>query len=375
VTQRDVLRLLDNATVISPLVTRCVADIEAQPVRWLWPGRIARGKVTMVAGHPGLGKSQVALDIAARVTAGGKWPVDGKQAGSGTAIILSGEDDAADTIRPRLEAAGADLTGCHIIEAAYDIGSEGKPRRRSFSLGKDIARLDAELSRIGNVRVIIIDPITAYLGKTDSHRNAEVRAVLAPLAELAARHGVAALAVSHLRKATDGDAVLQVTGSLAFVAAARGAYIVVRDADDPARRLLLPAKNNIGRDDLTGYAYRIETHWLPNDIETCRIAWEPELVTVTADEALAARGGADRGNPPKRNAAAQWLAAMLADGPVAVKILEEEAKEAGHSWATVRRAGDALEVTTERSGYGADGGWAWRLPDGDAAAPGTETEL
>lgn len=196
-----------------------------------------------------------------------------------------------------------------------------------------------------------------------------MRAVLAPLADLAAQHGVAVLAISHLRKSVAGDAVLQVTGSLAFAAAARAVYIVARDPDDPARRLLLPAKNNIG-DDRTGYAYHIEPVSLADGIGTCRIEWEPDAVTVTADEALAAR---ERGNnvQPKQSAAEEWLAGMLADGPVAVTELRREAEAAGYSWSTVRRANDALGVTTEKTGY--EGGWAWRLRMSSVA--GMEIEL
>jgi putative DNA primase/helicase len=370
VTQRDVLRLIGSTPVIAPLLTRCVSDIEARSVQWLWPRRIARGKLTMLAGHPGLGKSQLALCVAAIVTSGGLWPVDGTQAEQGSVLILSAEDDPGDTIRPRLEAAGADLTRCRVIEAAQDIGRDGKPRRRGFSLVDDISRLDAELQRLGDVALVIIDPVTAYLGTTDSHRNAEVRAVLTPLAELAAKYRVAVLAISHLRKSQAGDAVLQVTGSLAFAAAVRAVYIVARDPNDPLRRLLLPAKNNLG-DDRTGYAYRIEPVSLMGGIDTCRIVWEADAVTVTADEALAVR---DRGSvtvPPKRDAVAQWLAGILVDGPVAVNELRREAEAVGYSWATVRRAHQALGVTTEKTGY--DDGWAWRLPE--AAPPGTELEL
>src|SRR5262249_19825332 len=160
-------------------VTRRISEIEAQPIRWLWPGRIARGKVTMLAGHPGLAKSQLALGIAAIVTSAGKWPVDGPWDEQGTIVILSADDTPDDTISPRPEAAGADLGGCHVIEAAQEIGPAGRPTRRGVSLVEDLARLDAELRRIGDVSLLIIDPITAYLGDTDSHRNAEVRAALA----------------------------------------------------------------------------------------------------------------------------------------------------------------------------------------------------
>jgi putative DNA primase/helicase len=355
--RRDVIRLTQAAPVVAPLLVRRVADIDPQPVLWLWPGRVARGKVTMLAGHPGLGKSQLALGIAAIVTSGGQWPVDRARAERGSAIILSAEDDPADTIRPRLEAAGADLERCHIIEAAQDIGDDGRPQRRGFSLVEDLARLDAELQHLDDATIVVIDPITAYCGAVDSHRNAEVRGLLAPLAELAAQRRVAILAISHLRKSLEGDAILQVSGSLAFVAAARAAFVVTRDKADDRRRLLLPLKNNIGND-RTGYAYGIELVSLSGSIETCRIVWEPEAVTVTADEAMAP--SAARAQPRPRDIAVGWLRDLLANGPFTVRQIQAEAKAAGLSWATVRRGADQLGITTEKTAY--EGGWAWRLP-------------
>jgi energy-coupling factor transporter ATP-binding protein EcfA2 len=321
VSQRDIIRLVEGAPTIAPLIVRRASDYEARPVRWLWPGRIARGKLTVLAGHPGLGKSQLALAIGAIVTSGGRWPVTGESAERGAVVILSAEDDPADTIRPRLEAAGADLDRCHIVEAAQNIGNDGRPQRRGFCLADDLTRLDTTLQEIGEVMLVIIDPITAYLGAVDSHRNAEVRAALAPVAELASQHATAVLAISHLRKSDTGDAVLRVIGSLAFAAAARAVYIVSGDPNDPARRLLLPAKNNIG-EDRTGCAYRIEPATIGRGIETCRIAWGLEAVTITADQALAPcdRAGAAHGQrpAPERTAAQAWLADMLAAGPVAV---------------------------------------------------------
>ncbi len=204
--------------------------------------------------------------------------------------------------------------------------------------------------------------IAAALG--GAHRSGRV---LAPLAEVAAQHAVAVLAISHLRKSLAGDAVLQVTGSLAFAAAARAVYIVARDLDGATRRLLLPAKNNVG-DDRTGYAYRIEPAWLPSGIETCRIAWESDLVTVTADEALAPRDA--KAQPRKRDTAAEWLRELLANGPVAVTALRGEAEAAGYAWATIRRAYDALGIVTRKTEFHG-GGWAWYLPD----QAGEEIEL
>ena len=202
-----------GASLDHGLELRCLSDIPAQQVHWLWPGRIARGKVTVFAGHPGVGKSQLALAIAAIaaiVTSGGCWPVDGFRAERGSAVMLSAEDDAADTIRPRLEAAGADLTRCHIIDGVRDRGG-GREMVREFSILDDLPKLATALALVGDAALVIIDPITAYLGAMDSHRNAEVRAALAPLAQLAAKHGVAVLAISHLRKTLIGDAVIDAT--------------------------------------------------------------------------------------------------------------------------------------------------------------------
>jgi putative DNA primase/helicase len=364
----DGLRRIGMAPLDHGLEIRRVSEIVARPVNWLWPGRIARGKVTMLAGHPGLGKSQIALAIAAIVTTGGRWPVDGARAERGSVIIMSAEDDPEDTIRPRLEAAGADLSRCHVIGAVRDQDKNGRDRMRGFSLVDDLPRLEAALGKIEDVALVIIDPITAYLGDTDSHHNAEVRAVLAPLAELAAQHMAAILAISHLRKSGDGDAILRVSGSLAFVAAARAAYLTIRDPGDDTRRLLLSAKNNLG-DDRTGYAFYVEGTSLPGGIETSRIIWAPEAVTMTADEALS-QGTAARPRP-KLDAAMDWLGELLARGPLAHAEIQAAAQTAGHAWATVRRAAKEIGVDTTKDGYA--GGWVWSLAG--MVPPEAEEEL
>jgi hypothetical protein len=257
------------------------SDVVPQPVRWLWPGRIARGKVTLLAGDPGVGKSQLALAIAAIVTTGDEFPVEGS-AKLGSVIIVSAEDAAEDTIRPRLEAAGADLDRCHILRESGG----------GFSLADDLPRLETALAAIEDVALVIIDPISAYLGAVNSHNNAQVRGLLGPLADLATRCGAAVLAISHLSKSVEGEAISRVSGSIGFVAAARAAYFVARDPDDGERRLLLPLKNNLGVDS-TGYAYRVEPVTLPSGIETSRVVWEPDPVTKSADELPRARVNGD----------------------------------------------------------------------------------
>jgi hypothetical protein len=232
---------------------------------------------------------------------------------------------------------------------------EPREQRRAFCLNKDLGRLAVVLDEIGDVALIIIDPITAYLGDTDSHRNAEVRAVLAPLAELAARYGAAVIAVSHLRKSEDGDAILRVTGSLAFVAAARAAYLITADPDTRDRRLFLPAKNNLASD-MTGYAYRVEPYWLqPPGIPTCRAAWEPDAVNISADEALSQ----SRAENPRLDDAMVWLGELLAGGPRAQTEVQKGARVAGHAWATVRRAAKEIGVAVAKDGF--SGPWMWSL--------------
>ena len=117
------------------LIMQCAADILPEPVEWLWPGRIAIGKQTLLAGEAGLGKSQVAIAIAAEVTTGAAWPCNEGKAPIGSVIFFCAEDGAADTIVPRLIAASADLGRVHIVSAVCT--DDGKSRR-SFNLQSDL---------------------------------------------------------------------------------------------------------------------------------------------------------------------------------------------------------------------------------------------
>jgi hypothetical protein len=341
------------------LVVRRAADIEPKPVRWLWPNRLPLGKVTIIAGEPGLGKSQLTCAIAAAVTTGSAWPFDEGKSPSGSVIILSAEDDAADTIRPRLDAAGADLARVFIISAVERDDGWG---RRSFNLQADLGLLEMEIDRAGDVVLIVIDPVSSYLGKVDSHNNAELRAVLEPMGEMAARLGVGILAVTHFNKSGTGSANNRIIGSIAFVAAARAAYVVVRDKTDKDRRLFLPSKNNVGPEGV-GLSFRTQLIKTANDIYAPAIAWE-EPVTISAEEALAVNASKSDA-APQRSAAEEFLRTLVANNPLPVRQIEAEAKEAGLSWTTVKRARDALGIKTSKTAL--DGGWMWELPDGRPA--------
>jgi archaellum biogenesis ATPase FlaH len=332
-------------------VLRCFSNIAPKPLRWLWPGRIPLGKLTLLIGDPGLGKSLLTADVASRVTRGTSFP-DGAACELGSVILLSAEDDAADTIRPRLDAAGTDVSRVHILEAVRVQHANGSLAEKTFNLETDIAALEGALREHPDVRLIVIDPLSAYLGGVDSHSNAEVRGMLAPLVALAARLGVAVLCVTHLRKSA-GAAIYRAISSIAFAAAARAVWAVAPDPEDGERRLLVPVKQNLSAS-AGGLAFRIETQ---NNVP--RLAWEPGAVALAANEVL---GNVDiQQDQSERRETKAWLKDFLEDGPVAVKKIQREARAAGLSWMTVRRAKEALPVVASKSGY--QGGWEWRLED------------
>jgi len=356
---RDALEVATPPQNPAPdVVYRRVSDIEARPINWLWRDKIARGKPTLIAGNPGLGKSQITMSVAAIVSRGGRWPVDRTACDAGNVVILSAEDAPEDTIRPRLEAAGADLNRCFVLEAVCTVNEDGKPIRRAFTLRRDIDRLSALLEQIGNVALVIVDPISAYLSGTDSHNNAEVRAALAPLAELADRHGAAVVVVSHLNKSGSTDPLSRVTGSLAFVAAARAAFVVTADADDDRRRLFLPLKNNLA-ECREGLAYRLEG-CTAQGIETSRVSWEADPVTITADEALNKIPDEEKS---ALDEAEDWLRELLTgEGEMTKREIMRIAKEEGFAERTIHRARQRLRLTTETEGFGKDKQSLWRLP-------------
>ncbi|MBZ5660548.1 MAG: AAA family ATPase [Acidobacteriia bacterium] len=337
-------------------VTRCFADIAPEPVRWLWPARIPLGKFTLLIGDPGLGKSMVTIDMSSRVSTGMKFP-DGGACERGGVLLLSAEDDAADTIRPRLDAAGADVSLVHTLEAVRVYLADGAVSERGFNLEADIGALEDALTRIPGIRLIVIDPISAYLGNTDSHVNSEVRGLLTPLVAIASRYGVAVVGVAHLRKSA-GAAVHRAIGSIAFAAAARSVWAVGTDPSDPERRLMLPVKQNLTAN-IGGLAFRIEG---PEGVP--RLDWDPEAVNLDATEILMGAFDGGEGQGALQEAEA-WLADLLAEGPVPARKIQSEAKAAGLAWHTVRRAKDALGVEPSKGAF--HSGWSWSLPNSQDA--------
>jgi putative DNA primase/helicase len=288
----------------------------------------------------------------------GYGPCNEGRAPIGNVIIFNAEDGAEDTIVPRLMAADADMERVHIVSAVMQTDGKG---RRTFNLQADLALLERKIVEIGDVALVIIDPISSYLGKTDSHKNSEVRGTLEPLSELADRLKVAILSITHFSKSGAGNtskALHRFIGSIAFVGAPRAAFAVIEDADQPGRMLVLHAKNNIALKP-QGLAYRLVQTLVSDDIMASYVHWEDEPVTISADEALGA-AESTRGDRSAREEAEEFLRELLAGGPIPQKEIKAAAEGAGVAWATIRRAKDRLGILPRKAGM--DGGWAWELP-------------
>ncbi|QDV91074.1 hypothetical protein RAS2_21640 [Phycisphaerae bacterium RAS2] len=353
-----------ESTGPGPVLTRAT-DIKPQRLSWLWLNRIPLGKLVVLAGDPSLGKSLITTDIAARVSTGTPWPDSPLKSNEvGSVLILSAEDDPEDTIVPRLKAASADLSRIQLLSTVRQADGRLAP----FTL-ESIGTLETALLLMSDVRLVIIDPISAFMGRADSHKNAEVRGLLAPLSVLAQKHRIAVIAVTHLTKSYGGKALYRATGSLAFVAAARAAWVVVADPDDDKkqRRLLLSVKSNLGPHS-PGLAYHVHAVAVDDlGMQPC-VAWSSDPVTVAADD-LFSRETDRRQVDSAVQTASEWLKEQLASGPASVTDLQSQAKEAGLSWSAVRRAQGQLRVVARKQGFGEGSKWVWlRPPEGAQAA-------
>ena len=322
-----------------------------QPIRWLWPGWLAKGKLHVLAGAPGTGKTTIAIDLAACVTSGRPLP-SGWRPERGNVLIWSGEDDPADTLVPRLLAAGADVTRVHCVG---DVRGPDGPR--PFDPAHDVDKLAAACAGIDNIALLIVDPLVSAVAG-DSHKNAEVRRGLAPLVDLAARLDAALLGITHYSKGTQGREPLErVSGSLAFGALARVVLGTVRQPgeDEADRKLVLArAKSNIGPDG-GGFAYAFEQVEVPRHpgLTASRIVWGAQL-EGTARELLAEPE--PEGDTEARDAA-DWLRDLLADGPVLTKEVKRHGDDAGYAWRTLQRAMKRAGVESRRGGFGQPASW------------------
>jgi len=333
----------------------CLSDVISKPVDWLWYKRIALGKMSLLSGDPGLGKSVITLDFVQRITTGSNWPVDNSSCKKGSVILLSAEDEVDDTIKPRLETIGADVSRVFVITSVYDFDKDNNRIDRLVSFKTDINKIEEIIKGIPDCRMIVIDPITAYMEGTDSYKNSEVRTFLAPIKSLAEKTNVAVLLVSHLNKSTGHNAINRISGSGALPASCRAVYNVSKDEDDEEVRYFIPVKNNLGVD-RGAFTYKI----VSSDDDMPVVKWGESVIDLTADEAMGSTHGESRSAVEE---AADFLEGELQYGSVKVIELKEKAKQNDISPASLKRAKKLKKIVAEREG-GRDGHWSWSFPDG-----------
>lgn len=347
------------------VVLRRGADLTPEPTRWLWQDWLALGKLHVLAGEPGHGKTTLAMALAATVTRGGRWP-DGTRCDVGNVLIWSGEDDPADTLLPRLLAMGADVNRIFFVEGVRRAG-EVAP----FDPATDMPDLTAAAAQTGGVRLLIVDPVVSAVGGADSHKNTEVRRALQPVVDWAASTGAAVLGISHFSKGSSGrDPTSRVVGSIAFSAVARVVLVAAKGKDDDGddRRVFARSKSNIGPDS-GGLAYSIEQVEVADHpgLTASVILWG-EALQGTARELLAQAD--DAGDDGDGHDVDGFLRGLLADGPVAAKMVMADASGAGYSRDQVQRA--ARRIGVERRKLGMAGGWVWALPGREGGSEGGE---
>ncbi len=349
--RQRIIRIIDEAPAFVPgdaddkppakLRLKSMGSVEAESIKWFWPNKIPAGALTVICGDPGAGKSFLTMFMASTISTGQPWPdCPDTPVEQGCTILISDEDDPGKAIRPRLDANGADADKVLLLEGVQ-VG-EGI---RQFDVGLHLLSLKDTLQDTPDCRLIIIDPITQYLGNTNANSNAEVRSVIGPLAALAADHDVTIIGVNHLNKRQDLAFIYRGLGSTAFTAQARSVWGVVADKEDSEKELIIfcPIKSNYCVKP-TGLRYRI----IDNEVIFDASPWTGSLDKQQG------------GNTKRIDEAADWLKERLANGAVLSSTIFEESKDLGFGKSLLYRAKDALEVKASKAGF-EDGRWYWEL--------------
>jgi hypothetical protein len=344
----------------TPLIV-CMAQVTAEPVSWIWPPYIPRRKVTLLEGDPGAGKTWLALMLASIVTRGDLFPHDDgvpeARREPANVVYLSAEDGLGDTLRPRLDAAGADVSRVHAL-----VGWQQGDMQGPISLG-DSSPIAQALETV-KPALVIIDPLQAYLGASvDMHRANETRPVLTSLAALAETYDCAILVIRHLGKSSKDRAVYRGLGSIDFAAAARSILLAGQDPQSPHRRVLAHVKSSLAAlGPSMGYELREgQFFWTGRSDVTAEDLLRPYMM----DEERSAVEEAE-----------DLLRETLADGEKPAKVVFREAKRAGVSERTLRRAKKGLVKVRKAQVPGqarGTGPWMWSLvaeKSGQAAQDG-----
>jgi hypothetical protein len=340
----DLAEKMGGSSVGRKMVLTPLTDIPMMATRWLWDGRISLGSLSLLAGREGVGKSTVAYTLAAQVTNG---TLEGHYLGQPRAVIIAAtEDSFAKTIVPRLVAAKADLAKVFRV----DVKADGMVS--SIDLPADLRALEHQVVT-NDVALILIDPLTSRLSETlDTHKDSDVRQALEPIVGLAERTECVALGIIHVNKSSGSDAGNLIMGSRAFNAVARSTMMALAHPEESELRILAMAKNNLGRMDLPALIYRINQADLGKDangeqVRTSSIEFVGEDNRYISDIIEAA---AHKKSTSVLELATLWLESYLTtrDGSALVSEIKPDAKAAGITSATLRRAKEDLGLEDVR---------------------------
>ena len=336
------------------VIVECAADVEIKPVEWLWRGWLPKGKLTILAGKGGTGKTTLALLIAATITADVQFP-DGFSCAEGNILIWSGEDAPEDTLIPRLKASGANLEKCFFIQGAVVDGEH-----RPFDPARDIPMLETKVKEIGEVAMLIIDPVVNAVSG-DMNKANEVRRCLQPLVDFGLNNNCAVLGITHFKKGSAGNhAQERVIGSQAFGALARMVLVAAQE-EGKDKRVLARAKSNVALD-YGGFEYTLCQTTIDTDngpIEATYAAWGNQL-DGTAGKILEEVEGEKSGSA--LDDAVSFLCDLLSGGEMPVHEIMSAATSAEISSRTIARAKKELKVQSRKVG-GMLGSWVWALPE------------
>lgn len=331
------------------------SSIKPLAIRWLWPGWLAQGKLHILAGAGGTGKTTLLLGLIATITTAGRWP-DGEICREpGNALIWSSEDDPSDTLVPRLIAAGADMGRVFIIQGRSNAQGDYEP----FDPASDIDLLRETAQEIGGISLLMLDPVVSAV-KGDMHKANDVRRGLQGVVDFAEQNMCAVVGISHFAKGGAGSSPTdRVIGSQAFSALARTVLVAAKQEDSDAR-VLARAKSNIGTDE-GGVSYTIEPVTIDGGIETTRAVWG-DLIQGSAREILGDVEGTDDDARLDDDDPAEALRRILKEGPMVGKQVKNLMTENGYTPKQTRTARERLSVVTVREGFGKEIRTLWSLP-------------
>ena len=338
-------------------VARKLSEIEIETVTWLWPNFLPDRKLTILDGMPGVGKSTLTSEIAARITSGAGFP-SGETIEPKRVVFIAVEDGVADTIKPRVLAAGGNDDYVHSIHIEQN-GNEITP-----DLEIHLPSIRETIAEIGNVGLLIIDPIMALLGNSvDSYRDQDVRKVTTPLGRLAEELNLAILIVRHPNKGSSNNSLLRGGGSMAFIGAARVGWVVGKNPENPDIRVLAISKSNIGT-----MSESLEFQ-LVNDAtyECARVEWLGSS-KFTADNLYESQNSEEKSLSDE---AKEWLEEFLSQGGMDKATIQREAQKLGISVKSLRLAREKLGITPKRQGSGTSHTSMWALPTSLMPQPST----